>query len=72
VRPPELARERLRELVQEQLQELAQARLPGRELERAQRLPELEHLAPLPVLLAERFLLPIFLRIFGSLPIRPD
>jgi hypothetical protein len=32
----------------------------------------LEHLAQSPVPLVEMFLLPIFLRIFGNLPITPD
>ncbi|MGJ0515264.1 MAG: hypothetical protein ACR65O_05870 [Methylomicrobium sp.] len=53
----------------ERVQELEP--LQGQELEQAPLL-ELGYLAQPPAPRVEMFLLPIFLRIFGSLPIRPD
>lgn len=59
--------------VQEQgpLLGLVQVQVLGPVLEQAPLLG-LEHLAQSPVPLAEMFPLPIFLRIFGNLPITPD
>lgn len=55
----------------ERVQEQGLEPLQGQELEQAPLL-ELGYLAQPPAPRVEMFLLPIFLRIFGSLPIRPD